>query len=159
MCKAHGRILSMSLKPSGVLQPEGMCACARSSSALSLVQVMWTRLWSVAPPPLSVPAGPSVSSSSSEPMLVKRSIEFLSFTSWAYTHTHKSNTGFNITHSIPNNPFMSPFSSSSYTCHSLRYTHSLFLCLTLTFTPSVFFYISSLCTMYGAEVDSLLSTR
>lgn len=87
VCKTHGRILSMSLKPSGVLQPEGMCACARSSSALSLVQVMWTRLWSVAPPPLSVPAGPSVSSSSSEPMLVKRSIEFLSFTSWAYTHT------------------------------------------------------------------------
>lgn len=88
VCKTHGRILSMSLKPSGVLQPEGMCACARSSSALSLVQVMWTRRCSGAPPTFSVPPAPSVSSSSSEPMLVKRSIEFLSLTNWAYIHTY-----------------------------------------------------------------------
>lgn len=142
VCKTHGRILSMSLKPSGVLQPEGMCACARSSSALSLVQVMWTRLCSeMPPPPFSVPPPPSVSSSSSEPMLVKRSVEFLSFTSCAYTQSNLSFT-FSQTRAL-------------HSQQSIRETLPFFFFyLTLSqfssvlpspFTPSVFFFTASLC--------------
>lgn len=89
----HGLILSMSLKPSGVEQPE--CA-ALYWAVFSLVQVIWTRRWcSALPPPLAARSRsfPSVSSSSSEPMLVRRSIELRSFTSWALcdTNKHKDN--------------------------------------------------------------------
>lgn len=80
--ETHGRMFSMSLKPSGVLQQEAVLVCVLLSiwRALSFVQVMWTRLWS------TLFSAPSVSSSSSEPMLVSRSIEFLSLTSCAYRH-------------------------------------------------------------------------
>lgn len=77
---AHGLMLSMSLKPSGVEQPE---CVALYCSVFSLVQVIWTRRWCSALPPLGLSRSPSVSSSSSEPMLVSRSMELRSFTSWA----------------------------------------------------------------------------
>lgn len=77
----HGLMLSISLKPSGVEQPE---CVALYCNVFSLVQVIWTRRWcSVLPPPLGLSLSPSVSSSSSEPMLVRRSMELRSFTSWA----------------------------------------------------------------------------
>lgn len=94
-------MLSMSLKPSGVEQPE--CA-ALYCAVFSLVQVIWTRRWcsvllltgrSLSPP--------SVSSSSSDPMLVRRSIELRSFTNWAcFAHRNKDglslyNPSFNLT--------------------------------------------------------------
>lgn len=77
-------MLSMSLKPSGVEQPE---CVALYCEVFSLVQVIWTRRWcsELPPPPLAglSRSPPSVSSSSSDPMLVSRSIELRSFTSWA----------------------------------------------------------------------------
>lgn len=76
----HGLMLSMSLKPSGVEQPE---CVALYCNVFSLVQVIWTRRWCSVLPPLGLSLSPSVSSSSSEPMLVSRSIELRSFTSWA----------------------------------------------------------------------------
>lgn len=155
VCKTHGRILSMSLKPSGVLQPEGMCACARSSSALSLVQVMWTRLCSeMPPPPFSVPPPPSVSSSSSEPMLVKRSVEFLSFTSCAYTHNLILVSHFHKhAHSIPSNPFVRPFPSS---WHSHSFPRS---CPHLSLPLSFFFYCFSLHSVWGCSWYCINSWR
>lgn len=80
---AHGLMLSMSLKPSGVEQPE---CVALYCMVFSLVQVIWTRRWCSELPP-ALPAlsrsPPSVSSSSSDPILVRRSMELRSFTSWA----------------------------------------------------------------------------
>lgn len=70
----YGRILSRSWNPS-----IDLTFCPRDAKYLSLVQVMCTFSWYV-----------SVSSSSSEPMLVKRSIEFRSFTScaWGRSNSH-----------------------------------------------------------------------
>lgn len=80
----HGLMLSMSLKPSGVEQPE---CVALYCAAFSLVQVICTRRWCSELPPLTAlsRSPPSVSSSSSDPMLVRRSIEFRSLTSWAWS--------------------------------------------------------------------------
>lgn len=77
-------MLSMSLKPSGVEQPECVTLyCV----VFSFVQVIWTRRWCSELPPAHAARSrspPSVSSSSSEPMLVRRSMELRSFTSWAW---------------------------------------------------------------------------
>lgn len=126
---AHGLMLSMSLKPSGVEQPE---CVALYCVVFSLVQVIWMRRWcsELPPPPLAARSRspPSVSSSSSEPMLVRRSMELRSFTSWAWrVKTHK--------HALSHlffQPFLPPHWKTS-----LFYSHSWLLLLSVSLYLSV----------------------